>query len=195
MVFVVSGPSGSGKTTLLQGLLKDKKLSRKLAKSISLTTRPKRSNERQGRDYFFVSEKRFKQKLRAKKILEWTKYLGYYYATPKAFVDKKIAQGKHLILCLDFKGAQAVKKLYPKHAATIFVAPPSLGTLQKRIGQRCHKTRQEEIRQRLRLAKEEVRVASRYDYRIVNNKLEQAVKGLKKIILSETGMSRERGGL
>ena len=88
-IFVISGPSGSGKTTLRDCLLKDKKVKSLFAKSVSFTTREKRTAEIEGRDYFYISEKEFKKKLRAKKILEWTKYLGYYYATPRDFVSQR----------------------------------------------------------------------------------------------------------
>jgi len=82
-LFIISGPSGSGKTTLLAGLIKDKKIGKLLVKSRSLTTRPRRTGESNGSEYFFVTPLEFRHILKAKKILEWTRYLGYYYGTPK----------------------------------------------------------------------------------------------------------------
>jgi len=187
-IFVISGPSGSGKTTLLKTLLKDKQLNKLLVKSISFTTRPKRSGEKNKRDYFFVTEKQFRQEQKAKKILEWTKYLGYYYATPKDFVESQLAAWKHIVLCLNLAGALTLKRLYPKNTVTIFILPPSLRTLKNRIGRRCSKTKKEEIKQRLKLAREEITCSSRYDYCLVNNELHQAVKTLKDIILKEIGV-------
>ena len=186
LIFVISGPSGSGKTTLAENLLGNKTLKNKLVRSISFTTRPGRSGERDKKDYFFISEKRFRQEQKAQNLLEWTKYLGYYYATPKEFIERQLHKAKHVILCLDFKGAFTIKRQYPKNTVTIFVMPPSLDTLLHRIATRCNKTKEEEVRQRLRLAQEELSACDRYDYCVVNKDLEQATKQLKGIILKET---------
>jgi guanylate kinase len=192
LVFVVSGPSGSGKTTLLKKLLSDESLSKKAAKSISYTTRPQRSNEQDGRDYFFITQEEFKRAKKAKKILEWTRYLGYYYATPKDVVAKPLKKGKNIILCLDYRGVLAIHRVYPADTITIFIAPPSLNTLHQRIVKRCHKTKKEEVKKRLKLARREILDSSRYDYCLVNKNLGQAVKGLKGIIVKAINM-RERG--
>lgn len=186
LIFVISGPSGSGKSTLANNLLGNKTLKEKLARSISFTTRLKRSGEEDKKDYFFISEERFKQELKAKKILEWTKYLGYYYATPRDFIERQLHKARHIILCLDLKGAFAVKKEYPTNTVTIFVMPPSLDTLLDRITSRCNKTKEEEVKQRLALAQQELAACGRYDYCIVNKDLNQATKELKGIILKET---------
>ncbi|MFH1128148.1 MAG: guanylate kinase [Candidatus Omnitrophota bacterium] len=184
-IFVISGPSGSGKTTLLQHVLKDAALRKKLARSISFTTRHKRSGERNGKDYFFIGEKQFKALQKAKKILEWTKYLGYYYATPKELIDKQLKAGKHVALCLDVKGASLVKRLYPGNAVTIFVLPPSLEVLHQRIRNRCNKTKTKEIKQRVVLAKKELSAASNYDHCLLNQDLVTVTKELKAIINNE----------
>jgi len=186
LIFVISGPSGSGKTTLAQKLTCSKALKNKLIKSVSFTTRPKRQGETDKRDYFFISDKEFREKRKAKKILEWTEYLDYYYATPKEFVDRQLDQGKHILLCLDFKGALKVKRLYPQNIITVFVMPPSLMTLQDRIRKRCRQTKKGEIKQRLKLARQELAVAKQYDYCLINRDLKQAVRELQGIILQET---------
>jgi len=187
LIFVISGPSGSGKTTLLRKVLLHKVLRPKFAKSVSITTRQKRSGEREARDYFFVSPKEFQRLAKAKKILEWTRYLGYYYGTKKDFVEAKLKQGKHIALCLDLKGALKIKKLYPKNTVTIFILPPSIKILRQRIEGRCAKTRQEEILSRLKLAKSELINRRRYDYILKNDNLNNAVNRLKAIILKEVG--------
>ena len=184
LIFVVSGPSGSGKTTLAGQILRDKALSRKIRKSVSFTTRPKRSGERDKRDYFFVSEGLFRRQLQRKKILEWTSYLGYYYGTPKSSVDRQIREGRHLLLCIDLRGAKNLRRLYPKDAVTIFVLPPSLDELRKRIKKRCSRTKENEVRQRMLLAKKEMRQAGKFDYCLVNKDLKKTVRELKQIILS-----------
>jgi len=187
-IFVISGPSGSGKTTMLKRVLASKLLSRRLAKSISITTRPKRSGEREGRDYFFVKPPEFRRLIKAKKILEWTRYLGYYYGTKKDFFDERLAKRKSPALCLDMKGALALKALYPKNTVTIFIDPPSIKELRKRIEGRCSSTKQEEINKRIRLAVEELKNSRRYDYVLKNKNLTQSVGKLKKIILKELGV-------
>lgn len=185
LLFVVSGPSGSGKTTLATEILAAKEIKRRLSKSISLTTRPRRPGERDKRDYLFVSKKAFKELLKAKKILEWTRYLGYYYATPKDFVEGRLRKGRSLILCLDLKGARRIKRLYPENTVTIFVLPPSLNALKERIRKRCDKTKPRELHRRLRLAEKELLLADSYDYCLLNEDLKQGVKELKGIILNK----------
>lgn len=182
-IFIISGPSGSGKTTLVAKVLASRRLRGKIAKSVSLTTRPKRTGERNGRDYFFISREEFLRRQRAKKILEWTRYLGYYYATPKAFAKEQLARERSLVLCLDFKGVAQVRRFYPDRTVAIFVAPPSLEDLRRRIEGRCSKTTKEEITRRLRLAEKELSGAGRYDYYLVNRDLKDAVQELEEIIV------------
>lgn len=187
LVFVVSGPSGSGKSTLVERLLRQREIRSGFVKSVSLTTRPKRSGETDKKDYFFISERKFQELLRAKKILEWTRYLRYYYGTPREFVEEQFRRGKHVILCLDFKGALQIRRILPRNTVTIFILPPSLEALRSRIKERCRHTKEKEIRQRLRLANREMRLAHKYDYHVENKNLNPAVKALKKIILDRIG--------
>jgi guanylate kinase len=184
-IFIISGPSGSGKTTLLTKLIQDKKTGKLLAKSLSVTTRPRRLGERQGKDYLFITKDKFKRLLKAKKILEWTRYLGYYYGTPRELVEARLKKGKHIGFCLDLKGARILKKIYPHNTVTIFVLPPSLNALKARIEGRCRETNKKEVTQRLLLAQREILAASQFDYRILNRNLRVAFKELKKIFLKE----------
>jgi len=186
MIFILSGPSGSGKTTLRDLLFKDKTLKKKgFVKAVSLTTRPKRDNEKEGRDYFFVSKKKFFSLRKEGKILEWTRYLGYYYATKKEVVEEAIRKKKNVLLCLDFKGAMYLKKRYPKEVVTIFVGAPSLEELKRRISGRCKYTTHQEIGARIKLAQEELKNKSYYDYCLDNRDLTEAVKRLKRIMLKQ----------
>jgi len=187
LLFVISGPSGSGKTTLTQALVRDRRLSPRLAKSISATTRPRRTGERQGRDYFFVSRVQFLRQRREKKILEWTKYLSYYYGTPREFVERKLAEGRSVVFCLDARGVRQLKKFYPRDIRTIFVVPPSLAELEKRIVRRHPTVAPEEIKNRLGLARRELSLAGKYDHRVVNIKFAQALRELKRIVRQELG--------
>jgi len=185
LIIIISGPSGSGKTTLLSRLFESAELRRKLIRSISLTTRPRRSGEKSGRDYFFISQKRFLEQRKAKKILEWTRYLGYYYATPRFFIKQELKKGKNIALCLDFKGALKLKRFFPRKTILIFIRPPSIKALWRRITQRCQQTKPDEIQQRIRMARQEVGMSGVYDYRLVNKNLDETAQKLKNIILKE----------
>jgi guanylate kinase len=182
IIFVLSGPSGSGKTTLAQAVLFEKKFSGKLEKSVSFTTRARRRGEKDKKDYFFISEEEFLRARKTEKILEWTRYLGYYYGTAKDFVDSRLAEGKSLMLCLDLKGAARIKALYPENSLTIFIMPPSLEELARRIENRHRETSAKEIKKRLRLAEKEMACARELDFCLINSDLAQAVKDLKGII-------------
>jgi guanylate kinase len=181
-IFVISGPSGSGKTTLAASLLEQPDLRGKLCRSISVTTRPPRTGERNKRDYFFISEAEFKRRLKAKKILEWTTYLGYYYGTDKEFVEDRLLRYKGIVLCLDVVGAMRLKRVYHKRVVTIFVLPPSRKELYRRIRQRSLSTPEHEIAGRLAVAREEIKAAKGYDYRLVNRDLTKAIERLKRIV-------------
>ncbi|MFA5363045.1 MAG: guanylate kinase [Candidatus Omnitrophota bacterium] len=185
VIFVISGPSGSGKTTLTERVLKDAVLRRKLARSISVTTRPRRTGEKNGRDYFFVSKNEFRRRMKEKKILEWTRYLGYYYGTPKEFVDEQLRKKRSVVFCLDSRGAKQLKKIYPGDTVTIFVRPSSIDTLPERIRKRCKQTQEKEVKKRIRLAGREIRESRRYDYSVLNDDFTQALKDLKKIVMKE----------
>jgi guanylate kinase len=181
-IFVISGPSGSGKTTLAASLLEQPDLRGKLCRSISVTTRPPRTGERNKRDYFFISKAEFKRRLKAKKILEWTTYLGYYYGTDKEFVEDRLLRYKGIVLCLDVVGAMRLKRVYHKRVVTIFVLPPSRKELYRRIRQRSLSTPEHEIAGRLAVAREEIKAAKGYDYRLVNRDLTKAIERLKRIV-------------
>jgi len=186
LIFVISGPSGSGKTTLIKSLLKDKGLRNIIAKSVSFTTRPKRANEKNRRDYFFIKQERFKALLRGKKIIEWTRYLGYYYGTPKDYLDGELRKGRHIVLCLDTKGARKIKNIYPANSISIFILPPKIEALNERIRSRS-RIKKENLLERLNLAKKEIALSQRYDYKIMNDDLQLALKELRDIIFDGIG--------
>lgn len=185
-IFVLSGPSGSGKTTLAEALLKDRALGKKVKRSISFTTRSPRPNEKQGKDYFFITEEEFMRGRRAKKILEWTRYLGYYYGTAKEFVDSRLRTANSLVLCLDIKGARKIRSLYPRNSVLVFIMPPSIEELERRIKGRCSGMSETELRKRLARAKEEIKEAGSFDYRLVNKDFKAAVSRLKQIVRKQS---------
>lgn len=180
-LFIISAPSGCGKTTLCNKLLED---GLGLANSVSMTTRKPRRGEERGVDYRFVSESVFKKTAKEKGFLEYEENFGSWYGTPRRFVEENIKKGRPVLLSIDVKGAMKVKKVYRNRNVLIFLIPPSIGELKKRLQSR-RADRQEDIARRLGIAKKEIGYKDRYDYVVVNDKLDKAYKRLKKIIVSE----------
>jgi len=186
-IFVISAPSGTGKTTLVRLLLSRFPT---LSFSISYTTRLPRPGEVNGQHYFFVSEKEFKKSIVKGEMLEWAKVYGHYYGTPLTFVQEKIAAGKDIVLDIDIQGAQAVKKKMPE-AILIFLIPPSWNELQRRITSRSSDS-PEEIKKRLEAAKKEILAAREFDYIVINDVLEDALKELVSIIQATKARANKR---
>ncbi len=180
ILITVSGPSGSGKGTVLGELIKkhdDVKI------SVSMTTRQKRNGEIDGTNYYFVNREYFEKKINENGMLEYAEYAGNYYGTPKEPVDKMLNEGKAVILEIDVQGADKIKDIYPD-VVRIFIMPPSVGVLERRL--RGRNTEDEEtINHRLVIAKGEMRMAPDYDYIVVNDALDEAVKDVETIIDAE----------
>jgi len=182
--WVISGPSGSGKTTLCEALLKDAFWRKRLAKSVSYTTRPLRSGEKEGRDYRHISEEKFLKLKRDGGFYESEKIFGSYYGTPKkAFLDAK-REGKDLLLSIDVKGARSLRKSLGKDAVSIFVLPPGLKVLQQRLRHRSTEGKKD-IEKRLRRVKIELSFMKDYDYIVVNDDLKVALAKLKSILTAK----------
>lgn len=179
-LFVVSAPSGGGKTTLCKRLLED---GLGLADSVSMTTRSPRAGETDGVDYHFVSERRFRDTARKKGFLEYEANFGNMYGTPKKFVEENLKKGTSVLLSIDVKGAMKVKKAYPG-SILIFLLPPSMKVLKKRLHSRMSDT-SESISRRLALAKKELLYKNRYDHRVINDRLDTSYKRLKSVIVKE----------
>jgi guanylate kinase len=177
---VLSSPSGGGKTTICQKILNKHK---DYLYSISATTRKKRKNEKEGRDYFFLSQDQFDQIRKKRGFVEWAKVHGEYYGTLKRFVDKAKEEGKTALFVLDVQGGMAIKKKYPE-SVLIFLLPPSLEELKKRLFHRGT-DRADEIEKRLKIALKEMKFWSKYDYVVINKNLEETVKLVEKIIEAE----------
>lgn len=176
-IIVIAAPSGTGKTTIIKAILK---LIPEVVYSISATTREKRYNEVDGKDYFFIDEETFKQKIDNHQFVEWEKVYDYYYGTPKFFVEKIIWEGKSILLEVDVKGALAIKNVYPE-ANLIYILPPSLEELEKRLRER--KTESEtDFQKRIERAKMELSLKDKFDYFIVNNNLNTAILEAKEVI-------------
>ncbi len=182
-IIIISGPSGSGKTTLYKKLLTSKKFKRRLVRSVSITTRPKRKGEKHGRDYFFVSLKMFAHKKRSGHFLESEQVFGNRYGTPNKNVQDLLRAGKNVLLCIDVKGAKSVRRKFPK-AATIFIKTTSLAVLAARLKGRGSEQKSV-VAQRLKTAKKELREAKKYKYVVINDNLRAAYGKLEAIIASE----------
>ena len=177
---VISSPSGGGKTTLVHRILADMP---KAAYSVSVTTRPPRTGERNGRDYFFVSKPAFERMVRKHELAEWAGVHSHLYGTPKKFLDAKITLGYFPILDVDVQGALQLKKKYPA-GVYIFLIPPTLRELARRLRER-HTDSPEVIKKRLQAAKRELAVAQKYDYVVLNDDLDAAVERVKTILEAE----------
>jgi len=179
-IFVVSAPSGCGKTTICGKVLRRIRL---LVPSVSVTTRPRRPSEKSKKDYYYISRESFKNEIKKGNLLEWEENFGHFYGTPKRFAQKKIEEGKNILLSIDVKGARKIRKKFPE-SILIFIKPPSLRELSRRLKRR-QTDRQREIGKRLGMARKELKAAPKYNYIVVNNKLENAVNEVISIIKKE----------
>lgn len=178
--FIISGPSGVGKSTVLKELFKNRD---DLYFSISATTRQPREGEIDGVHYHFINVERFQQMIHEDEFLEYAEYVGNFYGTPKKFVDDAMEQGKDVILDIELQGAIQVTSKRPD-VVRIFIAPPSWDALEKRlVGRRTDSD--DKIQKRLVRAKVELQNANTYDYFVINDTVEQAVREINAIMLAE----------
>ncbi len=177
---VIAAPSGAGKTTLARALV-DRHSDVEF--SVSATTRPKRKHEKGSRDYHFVDETEFIRMQESGELLEWAVVHGRRYGTPRAEVEQRLKDGRVVVLDIDVKGAGQVRQALPQ-AVLVFVLPPSAEELRRRLATRD--TEPDEERQvRLQTARQELRAAGLFDYIIVNDDFEAAVKRLEAIVTAE----------
>jgi len=180
IVYIVSAPSGSGKSTLVNELFK---MVGGLEFSISYTTRSPRGSEKNGKEYFFVSEPEFKAMIAADEFLEYANVFGNYYGTAWRFLREAEKRGYDLLLDIDVQGAEQIKKKLPE-AVSIFILPPDREKLEWRLRTRGLDP-EAVIRRRLDTARREIEQYSQYDYILVNNVLEQSADELKAVVLAE----------
>ena len=180
LLIVVSGPSGAGKDTICQKLIKENS---NIWMSVSMTTRKPRPLEKDGVDYFFVSSEEFENKINDNTFLEYASYNDNYYGTPKDKVEEKLNEGKDEILVIDINGAINIKKIIPS-ALFIFIMPPDMETLKNRLIGRKTESK-DKVVQRFITAYNEVNNYKKYNYVVVNDKVEDAVNKVKSIIQSE----------
>ena len=183
-IFVVSGPSGSGKSTLLKAVQARKEFRGELAKIVTVTTRSPRRLEKAGKDYYFVSREQFLRLRQKGGFAESQEVFGEYYGTPKKDLLRVINSGKDALLCIDVKGALALRRIFPKEAVFIFISVVDARSLRQRLSLRSTESGKS-LNTRLKIAKEELSCQKYYDYVIINDVLSHAVNKLAAVIVAE----------
>lgn len=176
-MIVFSAPSGAGKSTIIKMVTPKIK---NIKFSVSATTRLPRANEKNGVDYFFLTKEEFLRKIDEDAFVEHKNVYGNHYGTLKSYVDDELNKGNNVIFDVDVKGALAIKEKY-KDASMIFILPPSIEVLEKRLNKRGTDD-PDVIKNRLSFAQEEINKADKFDYKVINDDLEQAVLEIMKIL-------------
>ena len=183
ILIVLSGFSGAGKGTLVKELMKTYD---NYALSISMTTRKPREGEVHGREYFFTERESFEEKIAQNGLIEYAEYCGNYYGTPRDYVEEMLAAGRDVLLEIEIQGMHKVKKMFPD-MLTLFVTPPSIAELEKRL--RGRGTETEEVIKK-RLAREEAKGMEDYEYLVVNDDLQECVEEIHSIVKAAKRASR-----
>jgi guanylate kinase len=187
LMLVLSSPSGAGKTTLSRMLLKAE---RAISLSVSVTTRPRRANETHGRDYYFIDKAAFDRMVANGELLEWAEVFGNLYGTPRAPVEKALAAGRDVLFDIDWQGTQQLREKARGDMASIFVLPPSIRELERRLHTRAQDS-EAVIRARMAKAGGELSHWAEYDYVIINDDLDKALAQIRNILAVER-LKRER---
>ncbi len=191
LMLVLSSPSGAGKSTLSRRLLQSDP---KISLSVSVTTRPKRPNEVDGKDYFFVAPERFDQMVRGGEFLEHATVFGNRYGTPKAAVEKLLAAGRDVLFDIDWQGAQQLSQKARDDLVRVFVLPPSRAELERRLKERAQDSA-EVVARRMAEANNEISRWSEYDYVIINDDVEKALAQLQAVVAAERVNRQRQTGL
>ncbi len=181
LLIVLSGPSGVGKGTVRKELFKQPNTNYEY--SISVTTRKPREGEVDGVDYFFVSREEFEKMIKEGKLLEYAEFVGNYYGTPLDYVNSTLDAGRDVFLEIEVQGAAQIREKVPE-ALFIFLAPPSLSDLERRLIERGTES-EDVIKQRIETAKEELEMMKLYDYVVENDEIQKACEKINAIIMAE----------
>lgn len=190
-MLVLSSPSGAGKTTIARQVLARES---DVTLSVSVTTRPQRSSEKEGVDYFFVNEMIFSTMLKNHEFLEHAHVYGHHYGTPRASIESLLAVGTDVLFDIDWQGTQQLKQTALNDLVSVFILPPTLQDLEKRLYQRAE---DEEgiVKKRMSKAQDECSHWAEYDYVIINSTLEESVQAVRSIIQAERLKRRRQVGL
>ncbi|TYB31240.1 MAG: guanylate kinase [Candidatus Mcinerneyibacterium aminivorans] len=181
VLLVLSAPSGAGKTTIARRLLQKNK---NFSISISCTTRKPRDNEIEGKDYYFLTDEQFIEKVDKGEMLEWAEVHGNYYGTPNSEIHRLQKRGKDIIFDIDIQGGMNIKERYPKATVLVFILTSDQSELKKRLQDRGTET-EKDIEKRLKNAEKEVNIAMKnYEYFVVNDRLEKSVRDIESIVSS-----------
>ncbi|MFH1504596.1 MAG: guanylate kinase [Candidatus Omnitrophota bacterium] len=190
-IFIISGPGGVGKTTLVQQLFQIKGVQDSAIKAVTITTRQKRSEEEEGKDYFFVDKEEFLRLENNSFFLESQKFLNDYYGTPKILRGLAKKKEKNLVLCIDVQGGMCLKKKYKDDTiVTIFITASSEKELTRRMKKRDESG--EMIEKRIELAKKELQLSKKYDFLVVNKNIKNTLEELKAILLENRSSSKKK---
>ena len=181
LMFVLSSPSGAGKTTLSRMLIAENP---DLKMSVSVTTRPIRPGEVDGRDYHFIDQKKFDAMVAKDELLEWANVFDYSYGTPRAPVEAALAMGQNVLFDIDWQGTQQLRGRSPKDVVSVFILPPSVQALEQRLHTRAQDS-DEVIRGRMKKAGDEMSHFDAYDYIVVNDNIGIAFEAVKSILRAE----------
>jgi guanylate kinase len=181
LMFVLSSPSGAGKTTLSRMLIAENP---DLKMSVSVTTRPIRPGEVDGRDYHFIDQKKFDAMVAKDELLEWANVFDNSYGTPRAPVEAALAMGQNVLFDIDWQGTQQLRGRSPKDVASVFILPPSVQALEQRLHTRAQDS-DEVIRGRMKKAGDEMSHFDAYDYIVVNDNIGIAFEAVKSILRAE----------
>ena len=187
LMLVLSSPSGAGKTSICKKLLE---LEGDLVLSVSETTRPRRPSEVEGKDYEFISISEFENRISKSQFLEYAKVFGHYYGTPSHFVERSFHSGKDVLFDIDWQGTQQLKAKAQQDIVSIFILPPSIEELKKRLFNRAQDTK-EVVAERMFKSANEMSHYPEYDYIIINHDLKQSVQQVQSILHAER-LRRER---
>lgn len=191
LLIVLSSPSGAGKTTISRMLLDAEP---EITMSISATTRPQRPGEVNDVDYHFVDDPAFDRMIAAGDFVEWAYVFGYRYGTPKAPVKQALRDGRDILFDIDWQGARQLEPDFREHLVTIFLLPPSMEELERRLRERGTDSEQV-IVDRMRRANEEINHWAEYEYVLVNNNTDQCLSQVKAIVEAERLKRARQGGL
>lgn len=183
-LIVVSAPSGAGKTTIVKTMMAKYPL---MLFSVSATTRPQRPGETEGRDYFFLTKKEFERRIGAGELVEWEEIYGNYYGTLRSEVERALQNGRIMMFDIDVKGGLSIQRHYPDDSVLIFIKPPSVEALQRRLLDR--KTEDEAtVARRMTRVPMELELGKQFQYQVVNDNLQTALADVETIITTHTNI-------